>query len=124
MKKGPTMNEDIAKYPVFILHNKELIPANWITSTANYNHYVFNLHHFVRRTLRKTNPKFYERVEYLQKLILMPKQMNNDLENMGADKFFEAHKIEKHKLVFERKLWRAGYYDTINEWTKDIRFIS
>jgi hypothetical protein len=114
MKKEPTMNEDIAKYPVFILHNKELIPANWITSTANYNHYVFNLHHFVRQTLRRTNPKFYERVEHLQKLILMPKQMNNDLENMGADKFFETHKIEKHKLVFERKLWRAGYYDSIN----------
>jgi hypothetical protein len=37
--------------------------------------------------------------------------MNNDLENMGADKFFEAHKIEKHKLVFERKLWREGLYD-------------
>lgn len=111
MKKQPAMDEDIAKYPVFILHNKELIPANWITSTANYDHYVFNLHHFVRKTLRKTNPKFYERVEHLQKLILMSKKMNNDLENMGEDTFLKEYGIEKHTLVFIRKKWREGIYD-------------
>ena len=63
--------------------------------------------------MRKTNPKFYERVEHLQKeAILMPSKMHYDLHAMGEDTFFKRYGIEKHKLLFNRKLWRrANYYD-------------
>lgn len=113
--KQPTMNEDIKKYPVFMVHNRGLVPAQWIQSTANYNHYVYQLNHFVRKSIRKNNPNFYERVEHLQKLILMPSQMNYDLETMGEDAFFKKWEMDKNKLVFNRKLWRAGYYESTND---------
>ncbi len=109
--KQPTMNEDIAKYPVFMVHNRELVPAHWIQSTANYNHYAYQLNHFVRKSIRKNSPEFYERVEHLQKLILMPSQMNYDLETMGEDAFYKKWGIDKNKLVFNRKLWRENYYE-------------
>jgi hypothetical protein len=65
--------------------------------------------------VRKTNPKFYERVEHLQKLILMPSKMHYDLHAMGEDTFFKRYGIEKHKLLFNRKLWRANYYEQTND---------
>ena len=111
MKKQPTMNEDIEKYPIFMIYNREIIPIDWIKSTSNYNHYVYQLNHFIRKSVRKNTPDFYSRVEHLQKLILMPAQMNYDLETMGEDTFFKRYGIEKHKLLFNRKLWRANYYE-------------
>lgn len=121
--KQPTMNEDIAKYPVFMVHNRELVPAQWIQSTANYNHYVYQLNHFVRKSIRKNSPEFYERVEHLQKLILMPSQMNYDLETMGDDAFYKKWGMDKNGLVFNRKLWRENYYEistTNTDTTTDL----
>ncbi len=121
--KQPTMNEDIAKYPVFMVHNRELVPAQWIQSTANYNHYVYQLNHFVRKSIRKNSPEFYERVEHLQKLILMPSQMNYDLETMGDDAFYKKWGMDKNRLVFNRKLWRENYYEistTNTDTTTDL----
>ena len=121
--KQPTMNEDIAKYPVFMVHNRELVPAQWIQSTANYNHYVYQLNHFVRKSIRKNSPEFYERVEHLQKLILMPSQMNYDLETMGDAAFYKKWGMDKNRLVFNRKLWRENYYEistTNTDTTTDL----
>ena len=112
-----SMNDDIKKYPVYALYNYEIIPAPWIKDTTCYNHSIWELHHFVRQTTRKTNLTFYKRVEHLQKLILVPKQMNYELENMGADTFAKKypklikHNITKHDLVFSRLKWREGYYE-------------
>lgn len=38
-------------------------------------------------------------------------KMHYDLHAMGEDTFFKRYGIEKHKLLFNRKLWRAGAYD-------------
>lgn len=109
--KQPTMNEDIAKYPKYMVtFDKCLIPANWITSTSSYNH-CYELHHFVRKSIRKNSPDFYDRVEHLQKLILMPAQMNKDLETMGEESFYKKYEMNKNDLVFSRLKWRDGYYD-------------
>ena len=113
--KQPTMNDDIAKYPVYMLHNKQLISAQWIQSTSNYNHYVYQLNHFIRKSVRKNSPEFYKRVEHLQKLILMPAQMNYDLETMGEESFKNKWGIEKDLLVFNRKKWRSGFYESTND---------
>lgn len=105
------MNDDIKKYPCFLVYNKSIVPANWIESTESYNHFVYQLNHFIRKSLRKNSPEFYKRVEYLQKLILMPSQMNYDLETMGEDKFFKKWGMDKNNLVFSRLKWREGFYD-------------
>lgn len=109
--KQPTMNEDIAKYPKYMVTvENEVIPAEWITSTSSYNH-CFELHHFIRKSVRKNSPDFYDRVEHLQKLILMPAEMNKDLEAMGEDAFYKKHGLNKNDLVFSRLKFREGYYD-------------
>lgn len=106
-----SMNEDIAKYPCYLLYNKIIYPAPWITTTESYNHYIYDLHHFIRKSVRKNSPDFYQRVEHLQKLILMPKQINIDLEEMGAESFYKKYGMDKNNLVFSRLKWREGLYD-------------
>ena len=114
-----TIKEDLKKYPCFLYQLGTIRPIPEPTAWSP----DIQCHHFIKQNVRKTTPKFYERVEHLQKLILMPSKMHYDLHAMGEDTFFKRYGIEKHKLLFNRKLWRAGYYDTIDEWTKDIRFI-
>ena len=110
MCKEPTMNDDIEKYPKFMVYNKQIVPARWIKSTKSYNH-AYQLNHFIRKSVRKNSPEFYKRVEHLQKLILMPAQMNYDLETMGEAGFFKKWEVNKNDLVFSRLRWREGYYD-------------
>ena len=114
----PTMNEDIQKYPCYLVYNKSIQKVDWIKSTESYNHYVYQLHHFIRKSVRKNSPDFYKRVEHLQKLLLMPAQMNYDIETMGEDGFFKKWGMDKNNLVFNRLKWREGYYDK-NETESD-----
>jgi len=107
----PNMNDDIKKYPCYMVYNLKMTKADWLTSTDSYNHYAYHLHHFVRKTIRKTDPDFYERVEHLQRLILMPAQMNLDLESLGEESFYKKWGMDKNNLVFSRLKWREGYYD-------------
>ena len=111
MKKDVSMNEDIAKYPIYDYRNGVMERIYWITDTTSYHHFGQELHHFVRKTMRKNSPDFYKRVEHLQKLILMSKQMNDDLETMGEKRFKEVYGVNKDDFVFSRKKWREGYYD-------------
>lgn len=106
-----SMNDDLAQYPVFLVYNKEIMPADYIKTTNDYNHYVYEANHFVRQSVRKNSLDFYKRVEHLQKMIIMPKEMNKDLETMGADGFFKKWGMNKDDLVFSRLKWREGYYD-------------
>ena len=110
-KKEPSMNEDIKRYPCYLFYNKTMQKVDWITSTESYNHYIYNLHHFVRKSIRKNSPDFYSKVEHLQRLILMPAQMNIDLEELGDSDFYKKWGMDKNNLVFNRKKWREGFYD-------------
>lgn len=109
--REPNMNEDIKRYPCYLFYNKTLQPIEWLTNTDKYNHYSYHLHHFVRKSIRKNSPEFYRRVEHLQKLILMPAVCNFDLETMGEQAFYKKWGTDKNNLVFNRKLWREGFYD-------------
>lgn len=108
--KQPTMNEDIKRYPCYLVYNKSILKVDWIESTESYNHYVYQLNHFIRKSVRKNSPDFYKRVEHLQKMILMPSAMNYDLETMGEQEFFKKWGMDKNNLVFSRLKWREGYY--------------
>lgn len=113
-KKKPiyTMDDDLNKYPVFFYYpvTKEIYPADYLKTTRQWNT-GYQMHHFVRQEVRRNSPDFYARVEHLQKLILMPAQMNYDLEGMGAERFYEKWQQNKDDMVFNRKKWREGYYD-------------
>lgn len=110
-----SMNEDLGKYPVFVILGRKLKPSFGITNTDDYNHLFLQMNHFVRQSVRKNSPDFYKRVEHLQKLILMPSQMNYDLETMGEGTFLKRWGMNKNDLIFSRLKWREGYYEGLTD---------
>ena len=102
-----TIKEDLKKYPCFLFELGTIrpipTPENWSVE--------LQCHHFLPKSQEKTNPKFYERVEHLQKLIFMRARTHYNLHAMGEDTFSKQYGIEKHKLLFNRKKWREGLYD-------------
>ena len=45
----PTMNEDIKKYPIYILYAGQLQTAEWVQNTDSYDHYNWELHQLYSR---------------------------------------------------------------------------
>ena len=112
-----SIKDDLSKYPCFLFSFGTIRP---IPKPQDWSS-ALQCHHFVPKSYKKTNPKFYERVEYLQKLIYMASQTHYDLHAMGEETFNNKYGIEKHKLLFNRKKWRAGYYESTNgERASDI----
>ena len=107
-----TIDDDIEKYSIFFYYpiTKEIYPADYIKESKSWN-FEYQMHHFIRQEVRKNSPEFYARVEHLQKLILVPRDMNYDLEGMGEKRFFEKWNQHKDDMVFNRLKWREGYYD-------------
>lgn len=107
MKKKPTMNEDIKKYPIFTLTDSgKLIRVDWIKSTANYNHYEYNLHHFIKDYHK--NQSWYDERSIKQKLILVPIELheqihNQAIKNLNDEEFLKEYKISRWELIFNRK---------------------
>jgi hypothetical protein len=101
---------DLAKYPCFLFQLGTIRPIPELSAWSKDQ----QLHHFIKQNVRKTDPKFYERVEHLQKLILMPAKMHYDLHAMGEDTFLKRYGVNKHTLLFNRKKWREGFYDELN----------
>lgn len=109
-------NADIAKYPLFFfdMFDRQIkpIPAGMVQSVADYNHAQYQLHHFIEKQIRNYNPEYYARIEYLQKLILVPAQMNYDASgSMSEENFLKNWGIEKYKIIFMKDAYRAGLYD-------------
>lgn len=108
MRKS-SMNEDIKKYPVFYYYKGRLLNAdNMIFSTNDYNHSTHNLHHFVEKQHYEKNKNWYEERGIMQKLILMPISMheqihNQAIHNLTDAEFLERYKISRWELVFNRK---------------------
>ena len=102
----PSMNEDIERYPVFTVNSNGKLKQIRIESTDDYNHYEFELHHFIPQSIRKNNPELYERIVHLQKLILLPRDVHHSIH---AGKGYRG--LEWWELVFNRKKWRAGVYE-------------
>ena len=112
-------NADIEKYPLFFfdLFDRTLkpIPAGMVQGVADYNHGQYQLHHFIEKQIRKNNPEYYARIEYLQKLIIVPAQMNYDASSgMSEQNFFKNWGIEKYKIIFLKRAWHEGLYPKTN----------
>lgn len=102
-----SIKEDFEQYPCYLYRNKKLIPVEAPESWS----VMFQMHHFIRQNIKKTNKDFFERVKHLQKLILIPRDMHYDLHAMGEVNFFKKYGIDKNLLLFSRLKWREGFYD-------------
>lgn len=103
------MNEDIKKYDIFILtRSGKLKKTDRIKSTNDYNHYSFNLHHFIEKQHYNDNENWYKERGITQKLILLPIFIHEQLhgiavKNLSDEEFKARYKISKWALIFNRK---------------------
>lgn len=112
-------NADFAKYPLFFFDTFDRtikpIPAGELTSVSDYDHGSYHAHHFIEKQIRKNNPEYYARIEYLQKIIIVPAQMNYDASSgMSEENFLKNWGIEKYKIIFLKQAWEAGLYPKTN----------
>lgn len=104
-----SMNEDIKEFSIYALaRNGQLVEIDWIKSTDDYNHYYYNLHHFIKKEHYRKNRQWYEERGIKQKLILLPIFIHEQLHNqaikiLSDEDFFARLKIEKSELLFSRK---------------------
>lgn len=104
-----TMNEDIKKYPVYIITKAgQLKRVFYIQSTDDYNHYLYNLHHYIPKSQFVGSEKWYQDRGIEQKLILMSIQLheqvhNQAIKNLSDEEFEKRYKISKWDLIFNKK---------------------
>lgn len=110
-----TIKDELKQYPCYIFRHKKLIPVKAPDTWGS----MYQMHHFIRKSIKKTNAKFYERIEHLQKLILLPSDVHYNLHSMGEVKFFEKYGVDKNLLVFNRYKWREGFYEDHRETKTD-----
>lgn len=102
------MNEEIKKYPVYVLNILgQIIPAIWIKDTNCYDHSQFNLHHFIEFQHYNRNKQWYEDRGIKQKLILMRIKTHEQLhfqaiKNMTDEEFETHYKVSRWDLIFNR----------------------
>ena len=97
-----TMNEDIKKYPVYIFYAGNLQSAEWLKDTGNYDHYNWQLHHYVKQQEWKRNKDKLKAKGIEQKLILLPVQCHLDL-HACLSNFEEKWKIKRSELLYGAK---------------------
>lgn len=109
MCKKSTMNNDIKKFDIFCLTPLGKLKQIYnILSTADYNHYQYNLHHYIPKQQYEKNKNWYEERGIKQKLILVPislhEQIHNQaVTNLSDDDFYGFYKISRWELIFNRK---------------------
>ena len=103
-----TMNEDIKKYKRYIFYDNKLLEADWITSTQSYNHYAWQLHHYIKQQDYERNKAWYDDRGIMQKLILLPIYLHEQVhlqavKNLTDKEFKDKYKISRWKLLFNRR---------------------
>jgi len=101
------MNEDIKEFKKFILSHGCLIPAEWITSTDDYNHYIYHLHHYIKKQTWERDKEWFIERGIEQKLILLPIKVheaihNQGIRNLSDEEFKKKYGISRKELLFKR----------------------
>lgn len=103
------MNEDIKAFMVFKVVGRKLLPAPEITDIYSYDHFLCQLHHYVKAQSYKSRPQWYIDNGINQKLILMPSLMHEHLESpvygLDDESFLKRWGIQKDLLLFNKKRW-------------------
>lgn len=101
------MNQDIKKYPVYMLEYGKLRMID-IESVNDYNHYFYQLHHYIKQQEYKSNKKWFDDREIKQKLILLSvpchEQVHQQaIKNLTDEEFEDKYGISRWDLLFNRK---------------------
>ncbi len=126
-KLHKNMNEEIKKYNgrifYFDVNKKKIRRADWIFSTADYDHNFFELHHVVPFTDWERNTRNVQSLVN-NALILIPKVMHQHLENpiykLNKEDFERIYGINPDLILFDinsRNSSNANNLFTINTST-------
>lgn len=126
-KLHKNMNEEIKKYNgrifYFDVNKKKIRRADWISSTADYDHYFFELHHVVPFTDWEKNTRNVQSLVN-NALILIPKVMHQHLENpiykLNKEDFERIYGISPDLILYDinsRNSSNANNLFTINTST-------
>ena len=102
------MDREIEQYPVYALGRRgRLVPAPWLTSTRDYNHFLAHLHHFIPYNQYWKDINWFKARGIEQKLILMPIPMHEQvhniaISNMSDKEFEEYYGIKRETLIFKK----------------------
>lgn len=105
-KKPPKlMNNELKLYDVFFLHDSGKLEQVFnVLSTADYNHFEYEAHHFVPFTDWVMNTKNVQSFTN-QRIILIRKITHQHLENsefrLPRDKFVELYHIAPEELLYD-----------------------
>lgn len=109
MYVNKSMDEDIKEFGVWELFYNRLRPRPDIQSIHDYNHYRFDLHHYIKGQEYKRNREWFEMNGIEEKLILMPKIIHQHLEYpdymMSDLEFYRTYHISKELLLFNKRKW-------------------
>lgn len=105
------MNADIKAFNVYKLVGRRLVLAPEIVDIYCYDHYFYQLHHFIKAQQYKSRPEWYFANGIEEKLILLPSNMHEHLESpiygLSDDEFYRKYRIEKDVLLFNKRKWIA-----------------
>jgi hypothetical protein len=111
VKQKKDMAKELEKYKadsVYLLNKLGGLIRIYINSLDDYDHFQFNLHHFIPYEIYAGNEKWYEERGIKQKLILMSKKCHEHVHDTGiktlSDAQFERkYKIKRSMLIFSKK---------------------
>lgn len=98
----PSMNDDIKEFPVYILYAGKLQEAEWVKETGSYDHYNWQMHHYVKQQTWRRNKEKLKKQGVEQKLILLPIQCHLDLHACKSN-FEEKWHIKRKELLYGAK---------------------
>lgn len=85
-------------YPLYELTYGRLIKLHCKKFRSGWQY-----HHYIEKTHRKNNPKEYAKFEHLQKLILIPANLNYSISNMCEKRFNKLWGLDKKEVIFDWK---------------------
>lgn len=105
------MNKEIEKYPIYIVQNGKIDKCSFVTSTKDYNHFEYHIHHYIKDY--EKNKNWYVLHGIKQKLFLLPIPMheqvhNRAIKNMDDDQFKNHYGVSRWELLFNRKYSEYG----------------
>lgn len=94
-------NQEISKYGVFRVEYRKLVFDPFIQSIKDYNHSIYELHHYIVFQSFSKNKDWYKDRGIEQKLILLPRDVHRNLHTCRDD--FDYKGFKWFELLFCRK---------------------
>lgn len=115
MPKKPikNMKAELEKYKdsVYLLNTSGKLIKIFLAGLEDYNHNLYELHHFIQYQAYIQDPDWYEKRGIKQKLILVSKICHEHIENRGIkvlsdEEFFKKYKINRSEVLFNKKNYK------------------